>query len=966
MNRRVLGGTVLAIAACFAQACTADPSAVAGAVLASKSADSAPLVRLPDGLDVLQIRQGASMDSANQALADIVASLPASKHLHGMATTDASSDAVEPEPPLAAQKNYLAARLAWREGLQYDAIKKLHDARRLAPNDAAIYRALGRIYDMQGNKDQSHHHFERAAELDPRDPYTLFMLARLEMDRGHVDEAILLMGNVVAQAEASDEGRIGFLPLTHLFLGSALQQKGFDRAAAIQWRQFLEARIRLENFSGRLRMEAHHLRRRRQLLWQRLGDAHHRLAEPAAALEAYMHAATQGQTPSVSLASRLVYTLMLTGREHDARDVVMRFASVGGDVNDSAKLIDYLVTVSTDRTALVDDLGRLYLDTQRSTAALLALVRLLPAEQREQLLADHLAERPSDRVVFEAYIRAELTSGDVDRVQRSLEVAAIAIGHFPPATNAYIATLFEGTGDRVALLSAAEAASSSSPDPAMQSLYGHLLLRTGAVDAASAAFRRTLELDPQWHAARLDLGEILIEVGRFDDAVGVLSPLADAGDPRALALQGRVLHETGQTEAAAQWVTQALQRHPNHADLVVLKARMDRQAGRWQDAEGTLLALIKARPSVEQAYASLIDLYLFDRPPEWKQRHAKIVRRLRQKMPHCQAARRERARQLFSSGEHKKSEHHLRDLLQEDATDLRTLRVLLAVLAETDRVEDGIDLIDQWAEGNARKRAFRNLTEQFFLEVVLSRLRAGAHEQVVEHVDRAMERPLMDPRTLLWIQRRTLVQLGRSDDVEPKLRTAAARFPDYEPDLLLTWAMTLEQLDQADRAIAIMEEVLARHPDHAATRNSLGYTWADRGRRLEEAERLVAAAVEVEPGNPAYLDSLGWVYYKRGRFDEAVEQLSKASLLPGGGDPVILDHLGDALYRLKRRDEASRYWREALQAITPEAQERDGEMKRLWPRLTAKLQAVEGRQVVPVAASPGAAPDVEEPSVSGP
>ena len=51
-------------------------------------------------------------------------------------------------------------------------------------------------------------------------------------------------------------------------------------------------------------------------------------------------------------------------------------------------------------------------------------------------------------------------------------------------------------------------------------------------------------------------------------------------------------------------------------------------------------------------------------------------------MPQCQTARRERARQLFSAGEHAKSEAELGQLLEDDASDLRTLRVLLAVLRE--------------------------------------------------------------------------------------------------------------------------------------------------------------------------------------------------------------------------------------------------------------------------------------------
>ena len=58
-------------------------------------------------------------------------------------------------------------------------------------------------------------------------------------------------------------------------------------------------------------------------------------------------------------------------------------------------------------------------------------------------------------------------------------------------------------------------------------------------------------------------------------------------------------------------------------------------------------------------------------------------------------------------------------------------------------------------------------------------------------------------------------------------------------------------------------------PRHAAASNDLGYTWADEGKNLDGAERLVRVAVDAEPDNQSFLDSLGWVLYKRSKFSEA-------------------------------------------------------------------------------------------------
>jgi tetratricopeptide (TPR) repeat protein len=103
-----------------------------------------------------------------------------------------------------------------------------------------------------------------------------------------------------------------------------------------------------------------------------------------------------------------------------------------------------------------------------------------------------------------------------------------------------------------------------------------------------------------------------------------------------------------------------------------------------------------------------------------------------------------------------------------------------------------------------------------------------------------------------------------------------------------------------------MERALAENPDNADALNFIGYTWAENGQRLDEAEAYIVRAIELRPDNGYIVDSLGWVYYMRARplmesgneaagrkwLDRAVEELERAHELTGG-DPVISEHLGD-------------------------------------------------------------------------
>ena len=117
----------------------------------------------------------------------------------------------------------------------------------------------------------------------------------------------------------------------------------------------------------------------------------------------------------------------------------------------------------------------------------------------------------------------------------------------------------------------------------------------------------------------------------------------------------------------------------------------------------------------------------------------------------------------------------------------------------------------------------------------------------------------------------------------------------------------------------------------------MGYLYADQGKNLEQAEKMIRKAVAAEPDNAAYIDSLGWVLFKLGKAEEALPHLEKAATMEGGGDATIWDHLGDVYDRLGKSAKASQAWRKALE----EAREATRPDKALIGRLEDKLKKVE-------------------------
>ncbi len=145
-----------------------------------------------------------------------------------------------------------------------------------------------------------------------------------------------------------------------------------------------------------------------------------------------------------------------------------------------------------------------------------------------------------------------------------------------------------------------------------------------------------------------------------------------------------------------------------------------------------------------------------------------------------------------------------------------------------------------------------------------------------------------------------------------------------------------ERMDRWPQAEADLLTALRLSPDEATTLNYLGYSWVDRGERLEEAFELIRRAVELDPDSGAIVDSLGWAHYRLGEFEEAVRHLERAVEL-SPEDPVINDHLGDAYWRVGRRLEASYQWTRSL-SLDP-----DEEL-----RATLEMKLVEGLPSEPV------------------
>ncbi len=225
--------------------------------------------------------------------------------------------------------------------------------------------------------------------------------------------------------------------------------------------------------------------------------------------------------------------------------------------------------------------------------------------------------------------------------------------------------------------------------------------------------------------------------------------------------------------------------------------------------------------------------------------------------------------------------------------------------------------------------------------------KAGDFEAAMAHVEQARR---VAPDRALDLYLASLQ--AKAGDVPGALALLEALLEEDgdDADVLYNIGVIHGEAKNVEQALATMDQVLGMDPNHAGALNYVGYTLAERGERLDEAEEMIVRALEQRPEDGYITDSLGWIYYMRARplveagrlddaqtlIEQAKETLQRASDLTGG-DPVISEHLGDVFLLQGDRERALEFYENAWQ-IGPRIDEQPLLGEKL-ERLRRELQA---------------------------
>lgn len=429
-----------------------------------------------------------------------------------------------------------------------------------------------------------------------------------------------------------------------------------------------------------------------------------------------------------------------------------------------------------------------------------------------------------------------------------------------------------------------------------------LLVSTGQREEGVRLLQRLLERYPERADVYLQLSEILAASGQLSQAELVLQDFVKRNPemPAAYYALGHLQMRRGQDAAAVEAFRTALAKRPDWDDAALALAVALARSQGDQDASRFLQAYLDKHPGAQDV--RLYQAALLLRQQRWDEAYA-AYERMRQDQPDNPDVALALGLIDMQRGRWDSAQAQLRRAL-ELAPEQVTARYYLGRLnEERGQAAQALQWYADISKGSLYPEAQLRMArlEHKLGNAAAARARLAALEKQFPDLIQA---PLMQAELAL-------------EDKQPRqalalINRALARQP-RQADLLYQRAAIHERLSDYVAMERDMREVIKLEPRNAHAYNFIGYSLAERGVRLPEAESLLRKALELAPEDPFILDSVGWVLHRQGKSREAEAYLRKA-LERRPNDPEIATHLGDVLWALGRRDEARMVWRAAAQA----------------------------------------------------
>lgn len=404
---------------------------------------------------------------------------------------------------------------------------------------------------------------------------------------------------------------------------------------------------------------------------------------------------------------------------------------------------------------------------------------------------------------------------------------------------------------------------------------------------AAAAYRRSLDIEPDNSEAQHALPSALLDDDQLDEALKLFSALvaAEPTDAQSQIHISEIQRRQGHYDQALATLEKAKQQvkegSTEELQLRVGEAVVYDALGKYDQATGILTKLLDSTVNAEGKYSD-----------QEKQNRAYFLSRLG-----------------LVYGEQNKT--------AEAVAIYKQLAALGGDNAEAgfQGEIDAYRQAHQWKEATAAAAAaVKALPKDPAIQMVYAQQVADMG-QVDEGLALASAQAIATPNDLDVREKfgEFFIRLKRFKEASEQIEKADALAikPAEKFSVLFLRGEFYDRQKMYDLAEAQFRKALTIDPRNPGVLNYLGYMLADHDQKLPEALKMIRQAVELEPQNGAYLDSLGWVYFKSGQYSEAEETLRKANERINT-DPTVHDHLGEVYEKTGKLKMAVAQWERSM------------------------------------------------------
>jgi len=512
------------------------------------------------------------------------------------------------------------------------------------------------------------------------------------------------------------------------------------------------------------------------------------------------------------------------------------------------------------------------------------------------------AETPKSRAYYHFLKAQQLLVAD--DVTGAIQEYTTALENDPdsPFLEMELAALYQRQGDVKQAL--AHAQKSIQLDPKQQEAYfllAGLHVGLNQLDEATREYERVLRLDPDNREARLFLATLYAQQRRYPQAIHAVQDLLKLDPQLAVGYYylGRIYLETDRLEDAKKEFMRVLTMDPQFVPAMFdLGATLERER-QYSRALAMYRRIIRAQPRNTRAWASIGRLYLIMNRYGDAQKVFQKILDLEKNDP---------------SANFNIALICLEQKLPDDA--IRLFRPLLSHPRFENRARYFIAMgLEEKGDLKAARREYQ-LVHRDSEQYLQSRLRMAYLYFQMGEKERAQQ-ILNELQTQVPNQEEVYLTKSyffeEDNQWDRAIQTLKAGLDKVErpAEIHFRLAVIYEKQNNRKESIEQIKKVLELEPHNPDAQNFLGYSYAEGGINLDEAERLIREALRAKPNSGHIIDSLGWVLYKKGQYGKAVAELERAHhIMPQDG--TVAEHLGDAYSQQKRYRDALRTYRRAL------------------------------------------------------